>query len=849
MSMTIGTTPGVNELQLQAMLTGQLKEATRLDGWEAFKNFFIKLLNHLPGMNLEDKEKNLREIYNSIYGKKTADASAKTHSIETLWPAVENLIQLMEGEHVRTMEFELKDFNISGLTDQFQKPEHINLVIRVNDHTLPEIALTNSDMHHEMLTNVITHNMINKDGEHEVYLLDPNKLHFEDNRVKLVFSAVEATRHCFELHRALEASRELVNTPVKETSNVNEQLEQLEQLQHYQQQITELTQLYPVQDLFFKSIDNTLQKLENYRQQLLESYQKTNHEFVESFVEECANGLVQGGFLSKEGINTKLSHLSALTTHRDALFRYVDSKILQNIQSQLELASQVADLQEQIQSSENFPQESFSSLQGAMRQAEKGPLTTLLNTAFNAIRKFSPLNIAKGKIEAQTLQASGELLKSLAKEEANMANLLSRPDIRSDMDSKTTEGVLTQVTHLPTYTPDKTTLSSRAETLHHQNVAIIGIDRLLSEGLNLAKEDVLNYPREKVISELQTLNAQLPESHRKSSYQLQIDELNVDLLRCKVDVWEERIGSTPEAGRSAASENAVQALTVLKSGVNKLNIPEEIKRIDDMIMQEQLMVSVETKLLPYSDGNTYALKEVVSLLYKEMSKIGDCPRKQRLKANIDALKAKNDLLDAINNKLIDVDNVITQVVEYQTIWSEELARKLNDLEIQAQDLPKTTSNLLAQKIAVIQNKLTEIRKLENKFLKMEKMVATATETNDLPSQSWTKVFPLLRDAVAVLKNAPEGPRKRGLQNRLGEIMNKALQQLERMIIADPQQDRKYMKEIKNNLKQLQKLINSHQFDPFQKQLLTTAVKYTKDNNFPSSGFLNRLTGHSRNLNA
>ncbi|MFC7506716.1 hypothetical protein ACFQUX_03820 [Pantoea stewartii] len=70
MSITIGTTLGVNESQLQAMLTGQFKEATRLEGWEAFKNFFIKLLNHLPGMNLEDKEKNLRDIYNIIYGEK-----------------------------------------------------------------------------------------------------------------------------------------------------------------------------------------------------------------------------------------------------------------------------------------------------------------------------------------------------------------------------------------------------------------------------------------------------------------------------------------------------------------------------------------------------------------------------------------------------------------------------------------------------------------------------------------------------------------------------------------------------------------------------------------------------------
>lgn len=54
MSMTIGTTSGINELHSQAMLTGQRKEATRLKGWEASKNFFIKLLNHLPGMSLEE---------------------------------------------------------------------------------------------------------------------------------------------------------------------------------------------------------------------------------------------------------------------------------------------------------------------------------------------------------------------------------------------------------------------------------------------------------------------------------------------------------------------------------------------------------------------------------------------------------------------------------------------------------------------------------------------------------------------------------------------------------------------------------------------------------------------------
>ncbi len=43
MSITIGTTLGVNESQLQAMLTGQFKEATRLEGWEAFKKLLYKI--------------------------------------------------------------------------------------------------------------------------------------------------------------------------------------------------------------------------------------------------------------------------------------------------------------------------------------------------------------------------------------------------------------------------------------------------------------------------------------------------------------------------------------------------------------------------------------------------------------------------------------------------------------------------------------------------------------------------------------------------------------------------------------------------------------------------------------
>ncbi|WP_263070773.1 hypothetical protein [Enterobacter huaxiensis] len=269
----------------------------------------------------------------------------------------------------------------------------------------------------------------------------------------------------------------------------------------------------------------------------MESNQQLNHDFVYTLGKDCADDILKGGLLNKDAINTKRSLISALTPHIDALFHKADGQSLLLIQSQLRLADQVADLQEQLQSSGTFPQELFSNLQVAIRQAETGPLTTLLNRAFNAIRQISPYNISREAIKAQAQQASGAFLQTLEVEEANMAKLLGNSDIRSGMDCRTTEKMIAQATHLPPFTHDRTSLISRAETIHQQNVAINRIDRLLSEELTLADRNVLDFSRESVILELQTMNKQLPECQRKSSYQLQIDKLNEELLHRKVDIW------------------------------------------------------------------------------------------------------------------------------------------------------------------------------------------------------------------------------------------------------------------------------------------------------------------------
>ncbi|WP_392336396.1 hypothetical protein [Pantoea stewartii] len=723
MSITIGTTLGVNESQLQAMLTGQFKEATRLEGWEAFKNFFIKLLNHLPGMNLEDKEKNLRDIYNIIYGEKKADVSAESYSIETLWPAVVRLVHLIEGEHVRAMEFDLISHNVSGMTGQLHTPDHQNLIIRVDGHTLPEITLSNSDMHHEMLSNVLTHNMISKNGAPGVYLLDPEKLISQGNSVELVSSAVIATRHGFKVAKTLEAARVLVKKPIKEISNLDEQIAQLE---HYQKLIADLTQLRSVQDpharaeLHIEFIDDKLAALDTHRQQQLESHQRLNHAFVDTLVEKCADNLQHEDLLCKDAINEKMSLLSTLTLYAE-LFCEADDHRLQQIQSQLRLAYQVADLQAQIRSSETFPQEQFSNLQVAMRQAEAGPLTTLLNAALNAIRQISPPNIAREELKALAHQASGKLIQPLEKAEATMAKLLSNPSFRSDMDINTTKRMVTEANRLPPFTHDKTTLISRTETVHHQNDVITKIDRLLNEGLTLADQNILDFPRETVICKLQTLNTQLPESQRKSNYQLIIDELNEGILRRKVGIWQERVGSVPDEGKSPASENLVQSLKKLKDEVQQLTISGQGKNelkglIAGLITQHQTMESVEAILRHHTESNTYAFKEIVSDLYKKMSSIGDYPRKHALMQRINALQTKCEELDNIKNDFADIDQKINAVAKFHATWSEDLAIKFASLKNQTQGLPGGKSKeFLINKISATEIELLGVQNLERIF--------------------------------------------------------------------------------------------------------------------------------------
>lgn len=745
------------------------------------------------------------------------------------------------------MEFELISHNVCGIADQPHTPGHLNLVIRLDGHTLPEIALSNSDMHHAMLSNVLTHNMTNKDGEPGVYLLAPEKLISKGSSVELTTSAVMATSHGFRVVRALEASHVLVQTPVQEIRSLDEQIAQLD---HYQQRIAELTQLRFAQDvcaeLHSGEIDDALTTLDNHRQQQVESNQRLNHGFVDTLIKECTNDLQQGGILSKDAINTKLSLLSTITPYMVTLFDKNDGHDLQCIQSQLRLAYQVADLQEQIQSSGTFPQKQFSTLQATMKQAETGPLTMLLSTAFNSIRQISPHHIvAREKIEAQAQQALGKFLQPLETAEANMAKLLSNPGFRSDMDSQTTEMMVTQATRLPPFTPEKPTLISRAKTIHQRNVTINRIDRLLSEGLSLTDQNVLDFPRERVISELQTLNTQLPESQRKSSYQLQIDELNEGLLRRKVDIWQELVGSMPKAGRSPMTEDAAQALI---DEVQQSNISEQRKielkgKIANLITQHQIMETIEATLRHYTESNEYAIKDVIRDVSNKIPEIGDCPRKHKLMEHINALQTKLDELDTVNKEFADVDQKITAVARYHTTWSENLAIRFTALKAQVQALPdgKPKESLLCN-IVTTETKLLEIQKLERIFSAPGTLLAKA-KTNDSPSSltHWSQVFRQLDQAAAELKKLPKSTRSNGLATRLGNDTNDALNFLQKMIDTGPRADKQYKAAREREYKYLRDFISSMEGYLPNKNVLTSAVKAIKHGNeFSSRTFLERF---------
>ena len=214
MSMTIiNNGPSINETQLHSMLTGDLKGASKLDGWEAFKNFFIKLLNHLPGISLEDKETALRDIYNKIYDTENAALlNENTKSIEPIWNALDKLIHMMQKDKVQTMIFDIQNPNDVHSIPDSQQSNEIRVKITIDGHSLADISCSSTPLNNDMLNNIITNYMAVKTGDggntsNSVYQFNPDILNIEENTVSFAPAAKTANNYDFNIAKEIDKCR------------------------------------------------------------------------------------------------------------------------------------------------------------------------------------------------------------------------------------------------------------------------------------------------------------------------------------------------------------------------------------------------------------------------------------------------------------------------------------------------------------------------------------------------------------------------------------------------------------------------------------------------------------------
>lgn len=150
-----------NSTQFYGMITRDEKLATKIEGWEAFKEFFIKILNYLPGVSIEEKETKLREIYHKIHGETvTAECSGTTSykEIDDISKALGQLLELMGKDNDNNFELNFREGHHEG----------IKLLITIGRKQLPDILLENNNLNQSIIPYLKKHTSI-EDCEHSGY--------------------------------------------------------------------------------------------------------------------------------------------------------------------------------------------------------------------------------------------------------------------------------------------------------------------------------------------------------------------------------------------------------------------------------------------------------------------------------------------------------------------------------------------------------------------------------------------------------------------------------------------------------------------------------------------------------
>lgn len=393
MSMIIiNNKPSITEMQLHALLTGDVKGATQLDGWDAFKNFFIKLLNHLPRISLVDKEVALHGIYNQIYGTESPSVfDENTKSIEPVWNALDKLIHMMEKDKVQTMTFGIQRF-VDTHSEQFEYPlPKIRVKITIDGHSLADILCASTPLNNNMLNSIIENYMTAKIGDsgntcYKVYELKPDILTTaEDNTFSFNSTARTANDYDFNVAKEIDKCHSFLATPLYD--NINSETfftDEVEQINCNQQLVSALNKLKIDGDepatWHNTLIEETITRLEQRREVQQTSYQAINHDFVELLVQKWISKLEQSQPLSKAEISADINSMTTIDSRLLELFTVSDRTRLDQLPKQLKVVYQIADLETQMSSPTELTQEYFSNLTTIITNTTAGPLKEVLMT-------------------------------------------------------------------------------------------------------------------------------------------------------------------------------------------------------------------------------------------------------------------------------------------------------------------------------------------------------------------------------------------------------------------------------------------------------------------------------------
>lgn len=249
MSLNISANvPAFSETQLHGLITGEYKKATTLTGWEAFKNFFIKLLNHLPGVSLFDKEKALKNFYDSIHPVTQDNKTCNPEKdITTIIATLKNITQFMSPDDVENITFHIDGVSFTDsrrkLTPTLNNGQNapIYLRISINGELLPPILIKNDDTGLINISNIFSEQLAPASTSHSEHVFvfkntpDENLNHniektlshiptliddIIEKQDKKTLTSEECASHIIYLE-------ELLNTPSATTSSTVDNLHKL----------------------------------------------------------------------------------------------------------------------------------------------------------------------------------------------------------------------------------------------------------------------------------------------------------------------------------------------------------------------------------------------------------------------------------------------------------------------------------------------------------------------------------------------------------------------------------------------------------------------------------------------